>query len=68
MIMILYADVTAEGGNIKLIARRAIPQPSGQRPVKLKNPPANGRSILRTFPILNLHTEGVSHREECMIK
>ena len=25
------------------------PQPSGQRPVKRKNPPANGRSILRTF-------------------
>ena len=25
------------------------PQPSGQRPVKPKNPPALGRSILRTF-------------------
>ena len=50
LIMILDVDVTAEGGIIKLIALRAIPQPSGQGPVKLKNPPANGRSILRTFP------------------
>ena len=49
LIMILDVDVTAAGGIIKLIALRAIPQPSGQRSVKLKNPPANGRSILRTF-------------------
>ena len=49
LIMILDVDVTAAGGIIKLIALRAIPQPSGQRPVKLKNLPANGRSILRTF-------------------
>ena len=35
--------------NVFAVHRRAIPQPSGQRPVKLKNPPANGRSILRTF-------------------
>ena len=28
---------------------RAIPQPSARRAVKLTNPPANGRSILRTF-------------------
>ena len=49
MIMILDVVVTAAGGIIKLIALRAIPQPSGQRSVKLKNPPANGRSILRTF-------------------
>ena len=41
MIMILDVDVTAEGGIIKLIALRAIPPPSGQRPVKLKNPPAH---------------------------
>ena len=41
MIMILDVDVTAAGGIIKLIALRAIPQPSGQRPVKLKNPPAH---------------------------
>ena len=31
MIMILDADVTAEGGIIKLIALRAIPQPSGPK-------------------------------------
>ncbi len=41
LIMILDVDVTAAGGIIKLIALRAIPQPSGQRPVKLKNPPAH---------------------------
>ena len=41
LIMILDVDVTAEGGIIKLIALRAIPPPSGQRPVKLKNPPAH---------------------------
>ena len=29
--------------------KAAIPQPSGQRPVKPKPPPAEGRSILRTF-------------------
>ena len=28
--------------------KAAIPQPSGQRPVKLKNPPARGRSNFRT--------------------
>ena len=38
LIMILDVDVTAEGGIIKLIARRAIPSPSAQRAVKLKNP------------------------------
>ena len=32
-----------------LIALRAIPQPSSRRAVKLKNLPAAGRSILRTF-------------------
>ena len=37
-----------------LIARRAIPQPSARRAVKLKNPPAAGRSILRTFPFTTL--------------
>ena len=41
LIMILDVDVTAAGGIIKLIALRAIPQPSGQRPVKLKNHPAH---------------------------
>ena len=41
--------------------RQPPPQPSGQRPVKLKNPPAVGRSILRTFsvtaPLYNLRRE-----------
>ena len=32
-----------------ICARRALPQPSACKAVKLKNPPANGRSILRTF-------------------
>ena len=50
MIMILDVDVTAEGGIIIFITLRAIPQPSGKRPVKLKN-----------LPLLNLHTEGVSN-------
>ena len=51
MFFILY-DTESQSRNVDfiLIALRAIPQPSGQRPVKLKNPPANGRSILRTFP------------------
>ena len=35
--------------NVFAVHRRAIPQPSARRAVKLKNPPANGRSILRTF-------------------
>ena len=38
------------GGIINSLPQSGNPQPSGQRPVKLKNPPANGRSILRTFP------------------
>ena len=60
MIMILDVDVTAEGGIIKLIARRAIHHPLNQpakgrpNPLNLLNPHAegvsNGRSILRTFP------------------
>ena len=41
LIMILDVDVTAEGGIIKLIALRAIPQPSGWKPV---NPHAEGVS------------------------
>ena len=32
-----------------ICTRRAPPQPSACKAVKLKNPPANGRSILRTF-------------------
>ena len=49
--VILPYDTGSQSRNADfiLIAHRAIPQPSGQRPVKLKNPPANGRSILRTF-------------------
>ena len=39
-----------------LIARRAIPQPSARRAVKSKNPPAKGRSNLRTF-LHNLSTQ-----------
>ena len=35
--------------NVFAVHRRAIPQPSARRAVKLKNPPANGRSILRTL-------------------
>ena len=41
LIMILDVDVTAEGGIIKLIARKGNPQPSARRAVKLKNPPAH---------------------------
>ena len=51
MIMILDVDVTAEGGITKLIAQEGDTTTLGaQGPVKLKNPPAKGRSILRTFP------------------
>ena len=50
MIMILDVDVTAEGGITKLIAQEGDTTTLGaQGPVKLKNPPAKGRSILRTF-------------------
>ena len=52
LIMILDVDVTAAGGIIKLIALRAIPQPSGQRPVKLKNPPALGPVNLKNLPLV----------------
>ena len=51
LIMILDVDVTAAGGIIKLIALRAIPQPSGQRPVKLKNPPAIRPVHLKNLPL-----------------
>ena len=52
MIMILDVDVTAEGGITKLIAQEGDTTTLGAKgPVKLKNPPAKGRSILRTsFP------------------
>ena len=51
LIMILDVDVTAEGGIIKLIARRAIHHPLNQ--------PAKGRP--NPLNLLNLHTEGVSN-------
>ena len=51
MIMILDVDVTAEGGIIKLIARRAIHHPLNQ--------PAKGRP--NPLNLLNLHTAGVSN-------
>ena len=38
--------------------KAAIPHPSGQRPVKPKPPPAEGRSILRTFLKLTLLSSG----------
>ena len=50
LIMILDVDVTAEGGIIKLIARRAIHHPLNQ--------PAKGRP--NPLNLLNLHTAGVS--------
>ena len=51
MIMILDVDVTAEGGIIKLIARRAIHHPLNQ--------PAKGRP--NPLNLLNPHTAGVSN-------
>ncbi len=51
LIMILDVDVTAAGGIIKLIARRAIHHPLNQ--------PAKGRP--NPLNLLNLHTVGVSN-------
>ena len=45
LIMILDVDVTAEGGIIKLIARRAIPQPSGPKA------PSNLRTLRPIGPV-----------------
>ncbi len=45
IIMILDVDVTAEGGIIKLIARRAIPQPSGPKA------PSNLRTLRPIGPV-----------------
>ena len=59
------------------IAAKPPPQPSARRAVKLKNPPAAGRSILRTFTpqvcpkpvhLKNPHTEGVSKGGASAIK
>ena len=47
-------DSQSRNADFILIALRAIPQPSARRAVKLKNPWAEGPSILRTFP-LNPH-------------
>ena len=47
-------DSQSRNADFILIALRAIPQPSARRAVKLKNPPAVGRSILRTFPFTTL--------------
>ena len=53
MIMTLDMDVTAERRHYNTHRPRGrLPQPSAQRAVKLKNPPARkGRSILRTFSL-----------------
>ena len=42
-------DSKSRNADFISIARRAIPQPSARRAVKLKNPWAEGPSILRTF-------------------
>ena len=42
-------DSQSRNADFILIALRAIPQPSARRAVKLKNPWAEGPSILRTF-------------------
>ena len=49
MIMILDVDVTAERRHYNTYRPKGNPQPSARRAVKLTNPPAAGRSILRTF-------------------
>ena len=49
MIMTLDMDVTAEGGIINSLPQSGNPQPSGQRPVKLKNPPALGPVNLKNL-------------------
>ena len=49
MIMILDVDVTAERRHYNTHCPTGNPQPSARRAVKLKNPPAAGRSILRTL-------------------
>ena len=51
MIMILDVDVTAEGGIIKFIARRAIHNPRGQRPRQTYEPSGQGPVNLKNlFP------------------
>ena len=70
MLIIPY-DIESQSRNADFnkLAAKPPPQPSGQRPVKLKNPPANGRSILRTFLFTTLlhnlpPTGGYNPRDE----
>ena len=51
MIMILDVDVTAERRHYNTHCPTGNPQPSAQGVVKLKNPWAEGPSILKTFPL-----------------
>ena len=52
MIMILDVDVTAERRHYNTHRPQGDTTTLGAKgPVKLKNPPAAGRSILRTFPL-----------------
>ena len=55
MIMILDVDVTAERRHYNTHRPKGATTTLGAKgPVKLKNPPAEGRSILRTFPFTTL--------------
>ena len=55
MLIIPYdTESQSRNADFNKLAAKPPPQPSGQRPVKLKNPPANGRSILRTFLFITL--------------
>ena len=65
MIMTLDMDVTAERRHYNTHRPQGDTATLGAKgPVKLKNPPANGRSILRTLTPqvcpMNPHAEGVS--------
>ena len=53
-IMPYDTESQSRNADFNKLAAKPPPQPSGQRPVKLKNPPANGRSILRTFLFITL--------------
>ena len=56
MIMILDVDVTAERRHYNTHCPQGNPQPSARRAVKLKNPWAEGPSILRTLFIQPFYT------------
>ena len=71
MVILPYdADrLTRNADFISIAAERQSATLGPKGPVKLKNPPAAGRSILRTFPLnllnpLNLHAAGVSTSSE----